>query len=561
MKRFSVNRSRSLLGSLAGIFALGGALLAAACTKVDNTLGGNLIPDNQQMKVGVIKLPAIDDLNPKQYVETRLYQTDSIIGSNISYGYFGSQFNDTIGKRQAGFLTQMITYYKIDSGYFGYMPIFDSAQIMLTLSGYGPDTTTLQEFAVYEILSNDYIEKNPSGDSTFYLNFDPLDPDPVNHAAAPVYDPQKPLFTFTIGGLDQSPATLTAVTMVPTEEGKDYIQRLMLQKKGEKYYHDYSVYSIDSVDYWLKEFRGLYICPKPGSEINEKSTGNIYATELQSSGISIYGRNRVKEDPLLIKDTIGMAFYFYASGIDFGNLSVNHFRHDYSQASLAPIDIDLVHESNPDRPLSSTIYVEGFNGVISEMTFREEFFQALEQEIQKANLADSKNYSTLAFSQVRMSIYLPDSQYDWTQIDPFANGNVLLYQMSAFPQRLGLYTNYKRIKAISDYAYAYEAQYSTTLSYGGYINRSRACYVMDITGHVQQMWNSYTKERDAAAAEGRAIDWKNIPLATVYIGPDAYNVFSPKFGVMQGMAPAKDDGTENQNNAPVRFEIVYNLIK
>ena len=131
------------------------ALSLGGCTQVDDTLGGNLIPDDQQMKVGFLRLPAIDDLNPRKYVETRLFQTDSIIGSNITYGYFGSQCNDTIGQRQAGFLTQMTNYYVVDPGYFGYMPIFDSAQILLSVSGFGPDTLTVQEFAIYEVLSND----------------------------------------------------------------------------------------------------------------------------------------------------------------------------------------------------------------------------------------------------------------------------------------------------------------------------------------------------------------------------------------------------------------------
>lgn len=72
--------------------------------------------------------------------------------------------------------------------------------------------------------------------------------------------------------------------------------------------------------------------------------------------------------------------------------------------------------------------------------------------------------------------------------------------MNAFPSRLGLYTNFKTLTPISDYAYSYEQNYNTTLSYGGYINRSRGCYVMDITGYMQQLWNSYIKAKEAAAA-------------------------------------------------------------
>lgn len=534
------------------------ALSLGGCTQVDDTLGGNLIPDDQQMKVGFLRLPAIDDLNPRKYVETRLFQTDSIIGSNITYGYFGSQCNDTIGQRQAGFLTQMTNYYVVDPGYFGYMPIFDSAQILLSVSGFGPDTLTVQEFAIYEVLSNDYLTKKPEGDSTFYLNFNPLDPDPKGHTADPVYNPEKPLFTFTLGG-DQEPTNSTAITLVPTDAGKDYIQRLMLQKEGEKYYNDYSIYSADSLQQWFEEFRGLYICPKPGSEIDEPGKGTIYATELEMSGLSVFCRNRVKDDPLLIKDTIGMVYYFYTSGAKHGNVSVNSISHDYSKATASLIDIDEARETNENRPTTPTIHVEGYNGIISEMTFRPEFFEALEEEIRKTNEADEKNFQTIAFSQVRMSIYLPDSDYDWEKVDPFANGNRLLYQMGTFPNRLGLYSNYKKLSAIADYAYAYEANYNATLAYGGYINRSRACYVMDITGYVQQLWNSYLKEKSAAETGNRAIEWDNIPLRKIYIGPEAYSVFSTPFGMLQGMAT--DPGAATENNAPIRFEMVYNLIK
>ena len=93
MKRFN-NPRRLSIRALALAFV--GALTLGSCTKVDDTLGGNLIPDNQQMRAGFV---TIDGLNPKKYVETRLFKTDSIVSSYISYGYFGAQMNDTLGER------------------------------------------------------------------------------------------------------------------------------------------------------------------------------------------------------------------------------------------------------------------------------------------------------------------------------------------------------------------------------------------------------------------------------------------------------------------------------
>ena len=589
MKRFN-NARRTLRIAL---LALVGALTFGSCTKVDDTLGGNLIPDNQQMRAGYVTIDGrtktIDGLNPRKYVETRLFKTDSVISSNISYGYFGAQINDTLGERTAGFLTQMVSYYTVPEGYFGYMPIFDSAQILLSISSFGRDTLTEQHFAVYEILSNDYITKKEKNDTTFYLNFTP-DESTVNT--------QKPLFRFTLGGEGKYPSTTTAVTMTPTDEGRDYIKRLMLQKEGEKYYNDYTIYTNDSLEYFLEEFPGLYIAPDPDPQYaltkQGSNTGTIYATSLEASGLSIYGRNRVEGDPSLIKDTVGMVFYFYDSYAPHGNVSVNSIQHDYAQISVPEVAFEEKDAQEPEAGAEDTreavtqLRVEGLGGAITEMTFTHEFFARLEEVIAEENAKDGKNFRTLAFSQARMSIYFTGSSYDWSDLDPNpgdgSTGSPLLpliEEMNAAPNRLGLYTNYKTLTPVSDYAYSYEQNYSTSLAYGGYVNRSRGCYVLNITGYLQQLWNSYIEVKEAAGAvyptppiEGASqeeleafeqayetewkgkIPWEDIRYRTVYIGPEAYSLYSNSFGVFQGAST--DDETLD---CPIRFNLAYNLIK
>ena len=556
MKRF--NNFRRMLLPVAALAATIGLTLGG-CTKVDDTLGGNLIPDNQQMRAGYVQLPRADELNPKKYVETRLFQTDSIVSSNITYGYMGSMLNDTLGHRSAGFLSQMVNYYKVDSGYFGYMPIFDSAQILLKVTSFGRDSVTEQSFAVYEVVSNKYLTEKPIApnksqrDSTFYLNFDPV--------AEGVYNPDEPLFTFTLGGEGKYPSTTSAVTLEPTEAGKKYIRRLMLQE-GE-YAGDYSIYSADSLKYWVEAFKGLYIAPNPEKPLTEYGKGTIFATELTYSGLSVYGRNRVKDDPSLIKDTIGMVYYFYEDGAEFGNVSVNNVKHGYEEATIARrINIEEARETAENRPENPLVYVEGMGGVVTEMTFSPEFFAELEAEIAKGN-ADGKNFKTLAFSQVRMSIYFNDSDYEWEKIADGTAGDILRMtdQMNAYPARLGMYTNYKTLTPISDYAYIYEQNYgsSVTLAYNGKINRSRGCYVMDITGYMQQLWNSYMEAKADAGGEVANIDWDKVKNRSVYIGPEAYGLYTTSFGVLQGMPTQA--GTAEPNNAPIRFSMTYNLIK
>ena len=556
MKRFN-NFRRMLLPVAALAAAIG--LTLGGCTKVDDTLGGNLIPDNQQMRAGYVQLPRADELNPKKYVETRLFQTDSIVSSNITYGYMGSMLNDTLGHRSAGFLSQMVNYYKVDSGYFGYMPIFDSAQILLKVTSFGRDSVTEQSFAVYEVVSNKYLTEKPIApnksqrDSTFYLNFDPV--------AEGGYNPDEPLFTFTLGGEGKYPSTTSAVTLEPTEAGKKYIRRLMLQE-GE-YAGDYSIYSADSLKYWVEAFKGLYIAPNPEKPLTEYGKGTIFATELTYSGLSVYGRNRVKDDPSLIKDTIGMVYYFYKDGAEFGNVSVNNVKHDYEEATIARrINIEEARETAENRPENPLVYVEGMGGVVTEMTFSPEFFAELEAEIAKGN-ADGKNFKTLAFSQVRMSIYFNDSDYEWEKIADGTAGDILRMtdQMNAYPTRLGMYTNYKTLTPISDYAYVYEQNYgsSVTLAYNGKINCSRGCYVMDITGYMQQLWNSYMEAKADAGGEVANIDWDKVKNRSVYIGPEAYSLYTTSFGVLQGVPTQA--GTAEPNNAPIRFSMAYNLIK
>ena len=557
MKQF--NNFRRVL-SAAAVLAAAVVMTLAGCTKVDDTLGSNLVPDNQQMRAGFTTLGAQTlkgQLNPKRYIETRLYQTDSIVASNLSYGYMGSMLNDTFGLRSAGFLTQYLNYYKVDSGYFGYKPIFDSAQLLISLKSYGSDTTSIQQFAVYEILSNDYLTGKPveagksERDTIFYLNFDP--------EKLGLYDKDKPLFTFTLGG-DKGPST-TAVTLTPTRFGREFIDRLMLQEG--KYKGDYSIYSVDSLKQWVEEFKGLYIVSD--GEPTQPNSGNIYGTSLEASGLSVYARNRMKDDPTLIKDTIGMVYYFYESGSEYGNVSVNAIRHDYSRAtSPQKFDIGNAVETNDDRPLSSQVYVAGMGGVVTEFTFTREFFDALEEEIKAGNeYVDPGNikdevFTTLAVSQARLSIYFDGSNYDWQNLNNVVH---LIEQMNASQTRLGLYTDFKTLAGIADYAYAYEQSYNTTLSYGGYVNRSRGCYQMDITAYVQGLWNSYLKAKKEAG--GKDADWEDfkdkIKNRTIYLGPEAYSLYTQAYSVLQGMTPI--DGSLTKEMVPIKIDLAYNLVK
>ena len=526
----------------AALFA--GAAGWAGCTTVDDSLGSNLVPDTQQMQAGYATFPLKNEPNPKQYVETKLFQSDSIRTSNISYGYIGAQQNDTLGLRSAGFLTQYLYYVQVADNQFGERPIFDSAQLLLTITDYGRDTLTPQLYGIYEITDNAYLTERQ--DSIFYLDFDP---DP--------YVGKTPLFTFEFpDGKTTGPAT-TAVTLDLAEGGREFVDRLMLQ--SGKYAGDYSVYTtLDSLAQWVDEFKGLYI--RPVTEQTGKSKGGIYALDLSGSGLAIYGRTRLKEDPSLVKDTLSLLYIFKDTDLSptHGNVSVNVIKRNHEGSMIDPANVrEPAPGASDNRQPDSRMIVEGMGGVVTEITFTEEFFAELENKIEEANKGGYE-FSTLAFSQARMLVYFNDSDYEWDAINPAAPGR-LIFDMDAAPERIGLYTDYKALTAISDYNYYYEQTYDTALAYGGYINRSRGCYTFDITGYIQTLWNSYTDERDAAQREGREIDPAKIKNRTIYAAPEAYSYYTPAYTVLQGMVSSPDDPV--QNNAPIRFELTYNLIK
>lgn len=461
----------------------------------------------------------------------------------------GSMLSDTFGLRTAGFLTQYVPY-EIDSGYFGFRPILDSAIILLSISSYGSDTLTSQEYNVYEVVSNKYLTEKPveSGkserDTTFYLNFDPVKAGVVGDDV---------LFTFTFPTERRRPRHHvrhhetdpegTGIHQPPDASGGHVQGRLFdLQPRQPR-----------TVG---RRVQGAL--HRPGRRPDDPNKGNIYATSLDASGFAIYGRNRLESDPTLIADTISIPYIFYDSSVDYGNVSVNTIRHDYSKAtSPQRFDIADAVETNENRPLSKQVYVEGMGGVVTEMTFTEEFFRQLAQIIKDENAASAKEFNTLAINQARMSVYFAGSNYDWQNLTDVKH---MIEQMDASQSRLGLYTNYKKLSGITDYAYAYEKTYSTTLTYGGYINRSRGCYVMDITGHVQSMWNYY---QEAVEELGENAPWEEIAerikTRTMYMGPEAYGLYTQNYSVMQGMTPS--DGSLTKEDAPIKIDIAYTLVK
>lgn len=190
--------------------------------------------------------------------------------------------------------------------------------------------------------------------------------------------------------------------------------------------------------------------------------------------------------------------------------------------------------------------------MVTEIDFTQTFFDDLQALIDAENAQSGKAFRTLAFTQVLMEVYFPGGSYDWQDLDA-AQAGPLIERMNAAPSRLGMYTHYWRKIPISDYNYTYESYYDSELAYDGHINRSHGCYRMDITSHVQEMWNQYRKAKQEAG-DGFDFEKASLPLRKVYLGPEAADLFTSAYAELWG-----EEGAGNE--APIRFVIAYNLVK
>ncbi len=549
MTRYS-RVSRLAKGLAAVVVALSATF--SSCTRVDKTLGNDLTPFDQGMKIGHRSIEGISPLGGANF-ETRLFRPDSILSSNLSEGFMGVMKSDTFGTRKAGFFTQYLPANLLEEEEFGYLPIYDSAMLYFYMTQSGGDTTLVQEFLVYEIVDDSFLTE--SADTLFYTH---------DILAAEKYIGDEPIFTFKFPDQDNGVyMESTQLRLYETEAGEEFVEKLMLLDGNDSY--DYTIYT--EPEEWVQYFKGLYITPKDGSLSAEASTGAIYGTYLESSGFGLWGRSRQEEDPTLIKDTVGMTYRFvltyeddYYGTIypDAGNVSINNIEYDFTNSI---VNEDLVKDSEDDVvPVSGTLYIEGMAGVVGEITMGEALFAEIEEILEDEYEESGELYTTLFFNQAMISIYLTEASggtYDYESIDPF----VITPWLDYMPERLGMYTDYQGgygsddLIGIADYSYSFEAYYGyTSYDYSGVLNRSLGCYEMNISSYLQDVWNGYLAAKEDAGGDVSMIDWSSIENRSLYLAPLADELFTIKYAILQGMA-------DSENNAPIRMELTYTMIR
>ena len=564
---------KNFIVALSALSAIATIPLAGCTREGDSELGFELLPDGQRLetrhksfKNGVVRKY---DVKTGEYVnseghqlfKTTHFRTDSIVSSNLQVGYFGVQRDPEgiFGLREAGFASEFVFGLTLTEEGFGYLPIFDSLRILLSVNAHDGDTLRPIRYEVFEITGKTVIESMTDangGDTIAY----------INHDLSDLYDPTKPIFTFTFPDPDRGINTsATAVTMTPVDLSENgatwnFVKRLLLvgdlNDGWDGYADDISLYESD--DNWMEEFKGVVI--KPADDLADGKEGGMYATDLTSSGFYLYGRNRNPKEPRLVKDTLYMSYSFYYPGAAAGNNSINYVKHDYTGSALeqgmniadrkreSGDDLYEWRESNRQNHVESAkVYVEGLGGAVTELYFTDDFLHELR------NINAEEGFSHASINQALMYIYLDGSDYDWTLLDPATMTPLLESSQS----RLGTYSNYETLSPISDYNYFYEATYNTELNYNGYLTRSLGCYVLDISGYIQNLKN-YVDLLNPDADENfvykfSASDDKAVSR-TLYIAPEAYSLYSMSRSRLQGMEDAA-------NNASIRLELTYTMIK
>lgn len=518
--------------------------IVGCTTEVDYSMGAEFVPTDQNMtlKRRVYELGKVKDGNTERecaLTTTRLYQTDSILSSNIRKGYFGCEHSDIYGTREAGFMSQMVFSLSLPEGRgWGYRPIYDSMLLSLYITDYHGDTTQKCRFEVYEIISNDYFNLPEDKDTTFFINFDPTP-----------YISAEPIFEFTFPDQereiyvgDMSNPKNSDVRLESTPATAEYISRLMLttdlddEKKNGLALDLDSIYVNGNEAKFLEQVRGIYIKPKEGSN------GLMLATDLENTALLLYARGRYEEDPTIIRDTTYMVYNLYLDpdtyDLDAGGVSINSVKHDFSSSKV------------DTEEMLTTCYVDGMGGVVTEVEFTDAFIQDLADIVTSAG-----ENAVVSVNQAMMSVYLEGSDYDYNILSPGTITPILNASMS----RLGCYTSYNRLIAITDYMYTVETS-STKLNYDGYLNRSLACYKMDISIYLQSLINAasdYVDESGKVDFEKFATDEDYISLRRFYLAPEAYSLYGFKRQAIYGM-----DGEVNGQKgvAPIKLELTYTIV-
>ncbi len=305
--------------TLIGLVLMIGALAFASCKKSPETIGNNLVSD--------------DNYFASYHTDTTEISChsyfDSVATKNATSALLGAMNDPVFGTTEAGFYTQFRP--SVAGQSFGSAPIVDSVVLQLCLAGFYGDTTVLQTVHVFELTDTLSFE-------TSYYSHSTVVTDNIDHANG---------YTF-------SPRPKTKVHVIGTDTVAQPIIRIPLsQELGNKLVHlDTTAYS--RPDLFKQHFKGLHVTCAPvnldGAISSINLTNNTY-TMLQL----YYHNSATPENP--------MRYNFYVTSTD---TYFNHFDHDYTQGSPEFVGQLLDNQVELGQ---STLYLQAMGGVRVKVYF------------------------------------------------------------------------------------------------------------------------------------------------------------------------------------------------
>ncbi|MFI3265664.1 MAG: DUF4270 family protein [Rikenellaceae bacterium] len=354
-----INYSCKTLASVCLVALSAVVLLFSSCTQVDDTLGNNLVPNNQQMAVGTVSF--------ENSVTTASYFTDSIASSNVGVFLLGKQTSPTFGIAKAGFFAQYAPYYNSytdgdTSAPFGLDPVVDSVILTVPIYvAYSDDTLTEQTIDIYMVKEN-MIEI----DSTYYTNFDYKD-----------YLEDQPLTSFTFSGTYYEGLEIK----LPDSFGE------MLFDASD------DAYEADSL--FIDKFPGFVFMPQDASP----EQAAIYAIMAEYTSTTVYYRNMDSDGE--VADTLYSIYTFDDSSTSYC-VSINLMEHDYSSTT---IDISEGGNTNED-----VTYVQGLGGVVTSLTFGEDILEELASKV-----GPDTDYTDISISKAVLYFYTSIKDHDYNE--------------------------------------------------------------------------------------------------------------------------------------------------
>ena len=296
-----------------------GLLAFASCKKSPETIGNNLISDDNYIATYHTDTT---EIVCHSYL-------DSVSTSNPTYALLGAMHDPVLGATEAGFYSQFRP--SVAGQNFGSNPVVDSLVLQLHLVDYYGDTTMMQTVHVYELTDSLSFE-------TSYYSNSTVSAGSVDYA----------------NGYQFYPHPKTNIHILGTDTVAQPIIRIPLSQELGNQLVKLDTASYSRPDLFKQHFKGLYVTCAPvgldGAISSVNLTNNTY-TLLQ-----LYYHNAATPNK-------PMRYNYYITSSD---TYFNHFDHDYTQGSPEFISQLL---DGQEALGQTTLYLQSMGGVKAKVLF------------------------------------------------------------------------------------------------------------------------------------------------------------------------------------------------